>query len=110
MSNEHKVAVLMGGFSSERDISLKSGQAIWKALQRKNINAVPFDPKFRPLTQLIDEKITRVFIALHGTFGEDGHVQGILEYLKFLLRVQGWLLRRLQWIKYRLNVFLNRLD
>ena len=82
MSNEHKVAVLMGGFSSERDISLKSGQAIWKALQRKNINAVLFDPKFRPLTQLIDEKITRVFVALHGTFGEDGHVQGILEYLR----------------------------
>ena len=82
MSNEHKVAVLMGGFSSERDISLRSGQAIWKALRRNKINAVPFDPKFRPLTQLIDEKITRVFIALHGTFGEDGHVQGILEYLR----------------------------
>ena len=82
MSKEHKVAVLMGGFSSERDISLRSGQAIWKALRRNNINAVPFDPKFRPLTQLIDEKITRVFIALHGTFGEDGHVQGILEYLR----------------------------
>ena len=81
MTNEHKVAVLMGGFSSERDISLKSGQAIWKALQRKNINAVLFDPKFKPLTQLVDEKITRVFIALHGTFGEDGHVQGVLEYL-----------------------------
>tara|TARA_B100000035_G_scaffold159895_1_gene136348 strand:+ start:3081 stop:4031 length:951 start_codon:yes stop_codon:yes gene_type:complete len=82
MSNEHKVAVLMGGFSSERDISLRSGQAIWKALQRNNISAVPFDPKFRPLTQLIDEKIKRVFIALHGTFGEDGYVQGILEYLR----------------------------
>ena len=82
MSKEHKVAVLMGGFSSERDISLRSGQAIWKALRRNNIDAVPFDPKFRPLTQLIDEKITRVFIALHGTFGEDGHVRGILEYLR----------------------------
>ncbi len=82
MSNEHKVAVLMGGFSSERDISLRSGQAIWKALRRNNINAVPFDPKFRPLTQLIDEKVTRVFIALHGIFGEDGHVQGVLEYLR----------------------------
>ena len=82
MSNENKVAVLMGGVSSERDISLKSGQAICKALLRNNINAVPFDPKFRPLTQLIDEKVTRVFIALHGTFGEDGHVQGILEYLR----------------------------
>ena len=82
MNNEHKVAVLMGGFSSEREISLKSGQAIWKALHRNNINAMVFDPKFRPLTQLIDEKITRVFVALHGAFGEDGHVQGILEYLK----------------------------
>ena len=82
MSNELKVAVLVGGFSSERDISLKSGQAIWKALKRKNINAVLFDPKFRPLTQLIDEKITRVFVALHGPFGEDGYVQGVLEYLR----------------------------
>ena len=73
MSNEHKVAVLMGGFSSER-YSLKSGQAIWKALQRKNINAVPFDPKFRPLTQLMMKRSPE-FFALHGTFGEDGHVQ-----------------------------------
>ena len=93
-----------------RDISLKSGQAIWKALRRKNINAVLFDPKFRPLTQLVDEKITRVFIALHGTFERMAHVQGILEYLRILLQVQGWLLRRLQWIKYRPSVFLNRLD
>lgn len=82
MNNKHKVAILMGGFSSEREISLKSGQAIWKALHRNNINAMIFDPKFRPLTQLIDEKITRVFVALHGAFGEDGHVQGILEYLR----------------------------
>ena len=61
LTNEYKVAVLMGGFSSERDISVKSGQAIWKALQRKNINAVLFDPKLRPITQLVDERITRVF-------------------------------------------------
>ena len=80
MTNEHKVAVLMGGFSSERYLfKIRSGNL--ESIKRKNINAVLFDPKFRPLTQLVDEKITSVFIALHGTFGEDGHVQGILEYL-----------------------------
>ena len=81
MSKEHKVAVLMGVFQVS-EIFLESGKQFGKRCRRNNINAVPFDPKFRPLTQLIDEKITRVFIALHGTFGEDGHVQGILEYLR----------------------------
>ena len=81
MTSKNKVAVLMGGLSNERDISLRSGRAIFKALQRNRINVISFDPKFRKLTELIDEKITKVFIALHGSFGEDGHVQGILEYL-----------------------------
>ena len=80
MVTNNKVAVLMGGFSNERDISLRSGEAIFKALQRNNVNVISFDPKFRRLSELIDEKISKAFIALHGPFGEDGHVQGILEY------------------------------
>ena len=79
--DKEKVAVLMGGDSNEREISLRSGAAILSALKRNQIDAIPFDPKFRSLTEMVNEKITKVFIALHGTFGEDGHVQGVLEYL-----------------------------
>lgn len=77
-----RVAVLMGGYSNERDISLRSGYAVLGALRRKNIDVIPFDPKERLIHELVDEKITKVFIALHGSFGEDGQVQAILEYLK----------------------------
>ena len=77
-----RVAVLMGGYSNERDISLRSGHAVLGALRRRNVDVVPFDPKDRPINELVDEKITKVFIALHGSFGEDGQVQAILEFLK----------------------------
>ena len=69
MSNEHKVAVLMGGFSSERDISLKSGQAIWKALQRKNINAVLFDPSLDHLHNLSMKRSPKFSLPLMGPLG-----------------------------------------
>ena len=72
----------MGGYSNERDISLRSGFAVLGALRRKNIDAITFDPRERSINELVDEKITRVFIALHGSFGEDGQVQAILEFLK----------------------------
>jgi len=76
-----KVAVLLGGKSAEREVSLKSGSMVLAALQRKGVDAHPFDPAERGLDALIDEKFQRVFIALHGRFGEDGTVQGILEWL-----------------------------
>ena len=76
-----KVAVLMGGRSAERDISLRSGMGVLKALQDKGVDAHPFDPKIRPLSQLAEEKFDRAFIALHGRFGEDGTMQGVLEHL-----------------------------
>ena len=76
-----KVAVLFGGRSAEREISLKSGSMVLSALQRKGVNAHPFDPKDQGLEQLIAQHFDRVFIALHGRFGEDGTVQGALEYL-----------------------------
>ena len=63
MKIKDKVAVLMGGFSNEREISLRSGEAVLKALKRKNINAIPFDPKFRKLTELVDEQVSKAFIA-----------------------------------------------
>ena len=76
-----KVAVLLGGKSAEREVSLKSGGMVLKALRSRGVNAHPFDPAERGLDALIDEKFERAFIALHGRFGEDGTVQGILEWL-----------------------------
>ncbi|MCW5606015.1 MAG: D-alanine--D-alanine ligase, partial [Burkholderiales bacterium] len=76
-----KVAVLMGGRSAEREISLRSGGAVLAALQGRGIDAHAFDPRERGLDVLIAERFDRAFIALHGRFGEDGTVQGALEYL-----------------------------
>ncbi len=77
-----RVAVLMGGQSAEREISIRSGTSVLAALLRQGVDAISFDPKDRPLQELIAEKVDRVFIALHGRYGEDGTVQGALELLK----------------------------
>jgi D-alanine-D-alanine ligase len=74
-----KVAVVLGGPSAEREISLLSGNAVLKALRERGIDAHPFDPARRSLHELASDGFTRVFIALHGRFGEDGTVQGALE-------------------------------
>jgi D-alanine-D-alanine ligase len=76
-----KVAVLLGGKSAEREVSLKSGGMVLNALRGRGVDAHPFDPAERGLDALIGERFARVFIALHGRFGEDGTVQGILEWL-----------------------------
>ena len=76
-----KVAVLLGGPSAEREISLLSGHAVLNALRERGIDAHPFDPAERKLFELSQERYARVFIALHGRFGEDGTVQGALETL-----------------------------
>jgi D-alanine-D-alanine ligase len=76
-----KVAVLLGGTSAEREVSLMSGAGVLKALRSEGINAHPFDPAERPLQALKDEGFTRAFIALHGRGGEDGTLQGALEWL-----------------------------
>lgn len=74
-----KVAVLLGGKSAEREVSLRSGEAVLKALREAGVDAHPFDPAERPLEALAG--FDRAFIALHGRFGEDGIVQGALEWL-----------------------------
>lgn len=79
MSKFGKVAVLLGGLSAEREVSLKSGAAVLAALQAQGIDAQRFDPRDLPLHDL--EKFDRVFINLHGRFGEDGCIQGALELL-----------------------------
>ncbi|MDO6568316.1 D-alanine--D-alanine ligase [Alteromonas sp. 1_MG-2023] len=77
-----KVAVMFGGDSAEREVSLNSGNAVLAALLRQNVNAIAFDPAKRPLTDLISEKVDRVLIMLHGRGGEDGSMQGALQLLK----------------------------
>ena len=74
-----KVAVLMGGRSGEREVSLKSGAAVLAALQRSGVNAHAFDPAEKALHEL--QGFDRVFIALHGRYGEDGTIQGALEIM-----------------------------
>jgi D-alanine-D-alanine ligase len=81
MSEFGKVAVLMGGPSSEREISFLSGNAVLGALRERGVDAHPFDPKARPLHELAADGFDRVFIALHGRYGEDGTVQGALEVM-----------------------------
>lgn len=76
-----RVAVLYGGVSAEREVSLRSGQGVLAALQAQGVDAIGFDPSARPLHELRDEGVERVFIALHGRYGEDGTVQGALEVL-----------------------------
>jgi D-alanine-D-alanine ligase len=80
-SKIEKVAVLMGGASAEREVSLMSGTGVLQALQGQGVNAQAFDPSQRDLCDLKKEGFTRCFIALHGRFGEDGTVQGALELL-----------------------------
>jgi D-alanine-D-alanine ligase len=79
--NLGKVAVLMGGQSAEREVSLMSGQGVLKALLASGVDAHAFDPAERDLSDLKKEGFDRCFIALHGRYGEDGCVQGALELL-----------------------------
>jgi D-alanine-D-alanine ligase len=79
--NFGKVAVLMGGPSAEREVSLKSGNAVLAALKRQGVDAHGIDADKSTLRHLQDEKFDRVFIALHGRWGEDGVIQGALEVL-----------------------------
>ena len=75
-----KVAVLLGGESAEREVSLKSGSLVLKALRDAGIDAHAFDPAERPLSALKDEGFVRAFNALHGGYGENGQIQGALDF------------------------------
>ncbi len=79
--NFGKVAVLMGGRSAEREISLMSGNGVLKALRSKGVDAHAFDPAERDLADLKRDGFARCFVALHGRGGEDGTLQGALEFL-----------------------------
>jgi D-alanine-D-alanine ligase len=81
MTELGKVGVLFGGRSAEREVSLMSGSGVLKALRDRGVDAHPFDPGQRSLAELAAENFDRVFIALHGRYGEDGSLQGALEQL-----------------------------
>lgn len=96
-----KVAVLLGGKSAERAVSLKSGAMVLNALRSSGVDARPFDPAERGLELLIRERFEHVFIALHGRFGEDGTVQGALEFLELPYTGSGVLASALAMDKVR---------
>ena len=77
-----KVGVLFGGRSAEREVSIMSGTGVLQALLGRGVDAHPFDPGAQSLAELEAAKFDRVFIALHGRFGEDGTIQGVLETLR----------------------------
>ncbi|MDD2914050.1 MAG: D-alanine--D-alanine ligase [Gallionella sp.] len=101
MKNFGKVAVLFGGKSAEREVSLKSGAAVLAALQRSGVDAHAFDPAVENLQALRDEGYDRAFIALHGRYGEDGTVQGALELLGIPYTGSGVLASALGMDKWR---------
>ena len=81
-----KIAVVMGGSSGEREVSLMSGSGVLKALQSVGADVVKFDPAEQPLSDLAG--IDRAFLILHGKGGEDGVIQGVMEFLKIPSRMR----------------------
>lgn len=96
-----KVAVLMGGSSAEREVSLMSGAAVLAALQRSGIDAHAFDPAERDLGELRSDGFARAFVILHGRGGEDGTVQGMLELLRIPYTGSGVMASALAMDKWR---------
>ena len=101
MTGLGKVAVLMGGPSAEREISLISGKAVLAALRSKGVDAHAFDPAERGIFELGRDGFARVFIALHGRFGEDGTVQGALEVMQIPYTGSGVMASALAMDKWR---------
>ena len=99
-TNFGKVAVLLGGRSAEREVSLQSGHAVLEALIRKGVDAYPFDPAKKPIEEL-KQKFNIVYIALHGRYGEDGTVQGALELMDLPYTGSGVLASALAIDKWR---------
>ncbi|HEY5503726.1 MAG TPA: hypothetical protein VIK28_01110, partial [Sedimentisphaerales bacterium] len=95
-----KVAVLMGGISREREVSIQSGKYVAEALKKAGANVVTMDIKPDSLDILDDETIDVFFIALHGTFGEDGQIQEILESKGLIYTGSGPLASRLAFDKW----------
>lgn len=105
-----KVAVLMGGPSREREVSLMSGQAVYEALIRSGADAHVVDVQDDCISQLKQGKFDRAFVVLHGRFGEDGVVQGVLETLKIPYTGSGVMASALSMDKVRTKYILSALE
>ncbi|WP_438801477.1 hypothetical protein [Candidatus Symbiopectobacterium endolongispinus] len=96
-----KVAVLLGGTSAERDVSLRSGQALVAGLKEAGVNAEAVDQRDFPVTRLKEAGFDKVFIALHGRGGEDGTLQVVLEFLQLPYTGSGVMVSALTMGKWR---------
>lgn len=96
-----KVAVLLGGTSAEREVSLQSGAAVLAGLKEAGIDAYAVDTRDFPVTKLKEHGFTKVFIALHGRGGEDGTLQGVLEFLQLPYTGSGVMASALTMDKWR---------
>jgi D-alanine-D-alanine ligase len=105
-----KVAVMLGGRSAEREVSLKSGAAVLAALLSSGVEAQAFDPAERPLEDLHREGFNRAFIALHGRGGEDGTLQGALDWLHIPYTGSGVLASALAMDKWRTKLVWQALN
>lgn len=101
IQNVGKVGVLCGGLSPERPVSLESGAAVYRGLLEAGVDAVLIDIGENPVEQLLDAKIDRAFLILHGPGGEDGHMQGLLEALKIPYTGSGVAASALSMDKFR---------
>lgn len=102
ISRDHgKVAVLLGGRSAEREVSLQSGGAVLTALRNRGVDARPFDPAEQTLESLKQQHFDKAFIALHGRFGEDGTIQGVLQWLELPYTGSGVMASALAMDKWR---------
>lgn len=96
-----KIAVLLGGTSSERKISIKSGNSIVQSLLRSGFNAHAIDTRDYSILNLKKDKFDKAYIALHGKGGEDGSIQGVLEYLKIPYTGSGIMASAISMDKFR---------
>ena len=108
MTDFGKVAVLLGGKSAEREVSLNSGSRVLAALQRQGIDAQPFDPAERKLDELA--LFDRAFIALHGRYGEDGTIQGALELMHIPYTGSGVMASAVGMDKWRTKLLWRSID
>jgi len=102
-----KVAVMMGGLSREREISLRTGKAILKALSEKGYTVIAIDVRDDITEKLVKEKVECAFLALHGRFGEDGAIQGMLELMRIPSTGSGVLASALAMHKIMAKKFLQ---
>ena len=110
MDKYSRIAVLMGGNSAEREVSLKSGQAVYSALIEKGLNAVAVDIKDKPIQSLNEHNFDIAFIALHGRGGEDGTIQALLELMGVPYTGSGVLASALGMDKHRCKMLWRSVD